>query len=338
MVPTLRKRVQQIPIRGLPPGLSRMPFARAVDGVLEDPLQRVVYRHISHWKEKGAYRITVHGTSGVIKSLVFKDADYRDDDLPALRDLCIRPGPPEYQIYAHCSKQLREYVPHVYHCACLRTGTRYHFLLEDEPLSRAEPKDLRAVVSELPNLHRSLKRAIDLSEVDESKLIDYGLDFKKRLPTYAIRGIAEFAAATDNNTARLIRDEWSGIETVYSRHVDGHRGLLRPIHGDANLSNVLTSSDSGEIKFIDWEWAGIGLPQWDLASVLKSKSVDDETEEELVGRYYENSTNSSLSRSDNLFLFRLCKLEQAMLGASFLIRQFRWGPTISGEIFCLVSS
>lgn len=329
-VPALRKRVRYIPTRGLPPGLSRTHFSRVVNDVLGETLQRTLYRHMSQWKEKGAYRILLHTKSGATESMIYKDVDYGQDDVAGLHELGIQPGPPEYQIYTHCSDQMQEYVPQVHYCARFREGTRYHILLEDADLSHAEAEDLRGVVRELARLHKRLEAAVDASDADKGQLIDYGVEFKKGLPEYAIEGITDFAAITESNTARLICEGWNAIERVYRRHAGKHQDLLVPVHGDTNLTNVLMSARNGEVRFVDWELAGIGLPQWDLAGLLKSAPVDDETENALVELFYEKSDRRGLSRSDNRFLYRLCKLEHAMLGASLWTRYFTRRPTLSG--------
>jgi aminoglycoside phosphotransferase (APT) family kinase protein len=49
-----------------------------------------------------------------------------------------------------------------------------------------------------------------------------------------------------------------------------------PVHGDVKFDNILVSrrtSDRARLTLIDWELAGLGIPEWDLAGVTEGLIV-----------------------------------------------------------------
>jgi thiamine kinase-like enzyme len=80
---------------------------------------------------------------------------------------------------------------------------------------------------------------------------------------------------------------------------------------------LVHAQDRTRVKVVDWEWAGIGVPHADLASLLKRVSPDDERGAlEIFSRGY-----SQLGAEDHLRLFRWCQLERRLLDAGFIARQ-----------------
>jgi thiamine kinase-like enzyme len=71
------------------------------------------------------------------------------------------------------------------------------------------------------------------------------------------------------------------------------------------------------VKVVDWEWAGIGVPHADLASLLKCVSPDDER----MALETFSRGSGQLSAEEHLRLFRWCQLERRLLDAGFIARQ-----------------
>jgi thiamine kinase-like enzyme len=91
-----------------------------------------------------------------------------------------------------------------------------------------------------------------------------------------------------------------------------------PIHGDFNTSNVHISKNGlNNIKLVDWEWAGLGLPLMDLASLLKR--TKPEVEKQGLAIYSKH--DFSLSPSTLKRFYYWCKLERGILDASFIAVQ-----------------
>jgi thiamine kinase len=72
-----------------------------------------------------------------------------------------------------------------------------------------------------------------------------------------------------------------------------HSGMAREClcHNDLVAGNILESSN--DLKFIDWEYAGLGDPWFDLALVVEHHQLSDELQSTLVQAYLQREPRSA---------------------------------------------
>jgi thiamine kinase-like enzyme len=61
---------------------------------------------------------------------------------------------------------------------------------------------------------------------------------------------------------------------------------LRPCHNDLLSGNLIASADDGRVMIVDWEYAGMGLPSFDLGNLSVNNGFDEVQEEELLHAYF----------------------------------------------------
>ena len=118
-------------ITGLPPGLLPEFLDQICQDVKNKPLGRVKFKHLSGWKESGAYRLEINLGSGHKWYLIYKDANYHTDQLPALKGLPYQPGPPEYTVFNNPPPSLAAFLPHCYWAEETEPACHYRYLFED---------------------------------------------------------------------------------------------------------------------------------------------------------------------------------------------------------------
>ena len=311
-----------VSLRGLPEGLSW----DAVDEVclkhFGSTAVRASHVHLTGWKASWVFRVFVKLQSGGIRTLVYKNAVYNSEHVPAVRDLPVKPGPPEYAVYralrARPDAALHQQVPAVYLAEEIVPGNHYRYLIQDLGSShRVRPRTeaISGVVACLPELHRNL--AAVQFELAGSTLLTYDAAFREALVPYAHDAFSRYAKFAPEGAAGAILDEWKTVTGAYLATEPLEAEITGPVHGDPNRTNALFAPDGSDIRLIDWEWAGFGLPHMDLAAVIKSGP--EPFERELLNRYAQ--ADLRLSPDDHLQLFRRAKLERALLDASFLAIQ-----------------
>ena len=102
------------------------------------------------------------------------------------------------------------------------------------------------------------------------------------------------------------------------------------IHGDYNPSNVLYHVQRPEqIKLLDWEWAGVGVPHADLVSLMKGARPD--VEERALRIFADH--DRGLGLAEHRRLYDWCKLERGLLDGAFMAAQFLRLPPTTGFNF-----
>lgn len=76
------------------------------------------------------------------------------------------------------------------------------------------------------------------------------------------------------NTAELV----SLVEKHITSYLDSEDTVF--CHGDAHTDNVIMQLHKPQ--WIDWEFAGFSIPQWDVVKLLKKAGLSPETEQEIV--------------------------------------------------------
>jgi thiamine kinase-like enzyme len=65
----------------------------------------------------------------------------------------------------------------------------------------------------------------------------------------------------------------------------GHGGE-RPCHNDLLAGNLIRADEDGRTLLVDWEYAGMGDPRFDLGNLSVNNEFDEATDERLLHAYY----------------------------------------------------
>ncbi len=308
-------------LRGAPPGLSAEVLNEVSSKLLGEAPTRIAYVHLTGWKSSWVYRVFLRGQSGQTASLVYKNAVYDLAQIPALEGLPVLPGPPEYLIYRGAFDEeggWARYLPGVYFCRELEPGRHYQYLLEDlgsRYLARHGANVVLHIAARLPALHEAMRGAIP--PLDAGRLLHYDAAFRRRFADYARLQLRRYGAASRSPLARQMEERWEEIEVLYLNTPLPNGEMIGPLHGDPNRSNVLFHTAGDETKFIDWEWAGVGLPHHDLACAIKG--VAPAVEQQALRMFAGQDTR--LTFEEHRHAYRWCKLERGLLDAAFLAVQ-----------------
>lgn len=86
-------------------------------------------------------------------------------------------------------------------------------------------------------------------------------------------------------------------------------------HMDATLNNWVMTSQG--LRLIDWEYAGLGHPLWDLATVSIDAQLNEQQQHNMLQQYYSNETW-------NLYHWQLAKQQISALAALWYGAQQIW--------------
>jgi thiamine kinase-like enzyme len=93
----------------------------------------------------------------------------------------------------------------------------------------------------------------------------------------------------------------------------------RPCHNDLLPGNLIRAHDDGRIVIVDWEYAGMGDPRFDLGNLSVNNGFDEATDDRLLSAYY-GTPPSDAARA-------ALKLMRVMSDA----REAAWG-VVQGEV------
>lgn len=307
-------------IAGVPEGVGFDEVDELVYAHWGERAQRIASVHLSSWKRTGAYRLKVKTKSGRQRSLIFKNAYYGHDEIPALKDLPLQPGPPEYHVYSQAdSSKLADYTPGVYSCREVVPDKQYKYVLEDlsaEYKKPNTPNALLKVVDALPQVHRSLSDTF-LND-NSSEILRFDHDFSDALRAYAERNLSEYMQSCQDGLMREFWELWPRIAELHAQDDHFQWLPLQPIHGDLNNTNVwVQCEEQNQIRLVDWEWTGWGFPHSDLVSLLKFAS--QKTVNQAL-RLFARSAKK-LSLDEHAHVYHWCRLERGLLDAAFLSAQ-----------------
>jgi hypothetical protein len=319
MFPPKQKFYPRKIVPGLPDGIDRDLLNEVSRKHFDSPVQSTAYEHLSGWKTSGAYRIHFTLVDGRVVPLIYKIASYSSEDIPAMLGLPMRPGPAEYTIYSQPPGPLAPYLPHVYWAEELTPGECYRYILEDLRVSYFWAIGTQAIARAgalLPAFHQALNDWT--ATADTRGLLTYGTEYSRGLQAYSHPRIERFQAKTPDPLVKQVLDRWTAISVMHLRPEFHNQDVLQMIHGDTNFSNVhLHNTDSEQMKLVDWEWAGFGLPQSDLASLLKG--ADALLEKQVVQPF---GRHLSLDARQNWRLYYWSQLERGLLDMGFLSAQY----------------
>ena len=316
----ISRRLQRIPIGGVPPGLTFDQLAELCLLHLGEPLKHVAYVHLSRWKAAGAYRLLLKTSRGRSWRLIYKNAIYSLDHIPGLAGLPIIPGLPEYLIYSNAQNALAQYLPEIYLCSEVIPGKHYQFLLEDLSdrywLATRQPEIVLGLAAKLPALSRAISESVVFNQ---DRLLQYDYKFSILAQEYIRKNLEYYAERTASEAAVKVCKSWTEI---FEMHANRELHQLKStciIHGDPNPSNILIHRKKHlrRIKFIDWEWAGFGSTHADLASLIKE--ANPEIKQQALTIF--SKQDNRLSFKEHKRLYEWCQLERTLLDASYLAAQ-----------------
>jgi len=104
--------------------------------------------------------------------------------------------------------------------------------------------------------------------------------------------ISDYTATltTMDRDTPLLRNELGPRAQAIAAEIEGSTNRHCLCHNDVHYLNVV---DSGELRLLDWEYAGIGEPYFDLASVAVYQDLSLE-EREVLLRAYAGEVNSAM--------------------------------------------
>ena len=326
---SLRLKRRRKPVVGRPPGLD----SELLEGIFEEAtgakVGAVSHLQISGWRKpsSGTFRVFVNATDGNKWSVIFKNAVLTSDETPGIFGLPADPGLPEYLIYRQGSEYLRAYLPLPFVAREIEPKVHYQYLLEDLQSSGYHSAfadaDVIWAASALPDLQKRMETWVSH---DDDSLIRYDAAFSADLRRMTRRSFERYTEAVSDRSVADVLGNWESIARVHSEAIQHDQTLEVPIHGDANRANLLVHDDHDlPLKLVDWEWAGIGLPHSDLASLLKGKQ-DDVTEKGIrafAGGY------PQLSLADHRRLHDWARIETRFFDASYMINQYLESPDTS---------
>jgi hypothetical protein len=303
--------------RGTPPGLERETLRRVVREVSAGELKSISFRHMSSWKKSGAYRLLLHTTTGAKLTLVYKNALYSRDEIPALAGLPITPGLGEYVFFKHSMGEHAGYLPRVFLVEQLEKGRHYQYVMEDLTQNYrglVGGQDRMNLCHALPDIHDSFKRIA--AHPEARSLLRFDRDFAERLLTYSKKSLEANQGAQSDTAIGALLSDWANFSAVILAGADAlySREPLILIHGDCNITNAMRHKATGDFKILDLEWAGWGMPHQDLVSVLKG--APEELAMRCLDEFSRRQGNAGLERDLNIY--RYCGIQRALLDAGFI--------------------
>jgi len=115
-----------------------------------------------------------------------------------------------------------------------------------------------------------------------------------RGPAFAPEKVAlVYATAAGTGSAKQIADQVAALAEEL-RAKTGHAALC---HNDLVHTNIIGSgTDGGAVKLIDWEYAAVGNPLFDLAVVVRHHRLDTELAEVFLDAYFQTAGRDHLAR------------------------------------------
>jgi hypothetical protein len=318
-VKTKLRRNEVTPINGLPAGLDFETVSKICATNFGEFLQGTSYVHVSGWPQADIYRLHLATKSERVLQLIYKEVMFDEQHIPVLSNIKIVPGPPECAIFRSGSSQLLRYLPAVYLCDELTPRKHYRYIFEDLDSDYREPTskdDLYLLTRQLPKIHLAFREWLESGGEDE--LIRYEGAFLESLHEFILGTIDTYVQTRGSEAVKKIQSSWKRITQLLNRKNFFEFIPMRPVHGDFNMANIrIHKENMDDIKLINWDWAGIGIPHADLAALLKSapKHVEEEALDMFI-RHIKGWTSE-----DQIMLYWSCKLERSLFDAAILIAE-----------------
>lgn len=284
-------------------------------------VKRVRHQHMSGWKKRGAFRMVAEDEAGREWRFIYKNAYYGREEIAALEGLPVKPGPPEFTLYQCADSDLRAFLPEVYASREVVPDEHYWYLMEDlsrNHATRDGAGEILTVCDRLPEIHAALRASVD-SRL-EKKMLRFDREFSERLLGYVDDNVRRFAGDGKSRDVGEWLPHWDLLTAAYNNMLGEvyESEAVIPIHGDLNMTNIMFHhQDSRRFKLIDWEWVGFGLPQSELASILKVAPA--ELEHKALAAYVSASGCDDAHAFERGYLW--CKMQRGIFDAGFFARQ-----------------
>ena len=324
--------------RGIPPGLDLEALRRIVREIAADEIRSISFRQMSGWKKSGAYRLILRTGRGAKLSLVYKNALYSRDEIPALAGLPITPGLGEYIFFKHSMGEHAGFLPRVFSAEQSQGGRHYQYVMEDltqNYRSFVGPQDRANLCLTLPDVHASFETLA--VHPDARKLLRFDRDFAERLLAYSKKSLEANRVAQSGSAIDTLLNGWTNFASAFRAGADAvyRSEPLILVHGDCNITNAMRHKTTGGLKILDLEWAGWGMPHQDLVSALKGASK--ELEMRCLQDFSHRRGNGRLERDLNIY--RFCGIQRALLDAGFIgmqtldekARTPKWFPSLIND-------
>jgi thiamine kinase-like enzyme len=314
-------------IDGIPESLDLELLNRVCLEQCDGAVKTVSHQHLSGWKESGAYRLLIKNTRGKEIKLIFKEAFYGENVIPALADLPVRPGPPEFAVLSQPFGALATFLPQVYLAEERIPGIHYRYIVEDLAKKYHYAAGDRAALQAakvLPKLHLALN---DWAQsANTQSFITYGIDFSTALQQYALSKLTAYQQEMPDPILQKVLDIWPEIASLHLHPEFFATDNNCPVHGDTNFTNIyIHNEDPQKIKVVDWEWAGFNNPFSDLVSLLKGTTYLVERRGVIAFAHFMATQNKTGKQNQMIRqyhrLYTWSKMERGMLDAAFLSAQ-----------------
>ncbi|HEY2571095.1 MAG TPA: phosphotransferase [Solirubrobacteraceae bacterium] len=131
--------------------------------------------------------------------------------------------------------------------------------------------------------------AASLDEVDElARALRSFHDCGAQLPSrFHVPALLDDYAATVRARGGAVAGEYDEAVRVAVRICDALApAQARPCHNDLLAGNVIRSREDGRLLIVDWEYAGMGDPRFDLGNLSVNNQFSEATDERLLHAYY----------------------------------------------------
>ena len=116
--------------------------------------------------------------------------------------------------------------------------------------------------------------------------------------SFGVPALLERYAATVRARGRGLPDDYAAASSVAERIAGALGGVeSRPCHDDLLAANIILSEDEGRLMIVDWEYAGMGDPRFDLGNLAVNNDFGDADEERLLVAYHGAEPGDALRAS-----------------------------------------
>jgi thiamine kinase-like enzyme len=141
---------------------------------------------------------------------------------------------------------------------------------------------------------------------------DSGLELPTRFHVQeVVREYAEVSRSRGGAVPEEFEESLARADEIVAAVADDPEHASRPNHNDLLAANFL-QSDKG-IVIVDWEYAGMGDPFFDLGNFSVNNELSDADEESLLGAYFDEPATTRRTAGLKLFRF-MSDLREAMWG------------------------
>jgi len=327
-------RIRESPKQGIPPGLQTDAVNHAATKLYNGKILSIYYKRLRSWRKSGTFRIFLNFTDGRTFTMIYKRMVYSIDEIPANDKLPAKQGPPEYLVASILTGPLVSFKPITYWQSHNKTEECFEYLFEDLQddyvpfVDYQKTHSERSICKSLAEMHRALREQI--FDLDRNMLIKFDNDYARKVWIYTLDSLPGYYKLTGDPIVNKFLKDSSKIEAEFFDPFFESNRPKQIIHGDCNGTNIWVKEGTNalEMKAVDWEWAGYGMPHADLISILKWRTKEEK--EDFLKEYCANAGLTDISRETRWL--KRANMERAILDAGFLAKQYQ-NPKTSKEWF-----